>query len=81
MVLHYRLWGGNNLGRDIEFSKSGHAMFVLIQYSVATPEDKSDIYHFNLEKKFDVSTATLVGNCDVNNFQNQRDFMVFKDIQ
>ena len=65
--------GGNNLGRDIEFSKSGHAMFVLIQYSVATPEDKSDIYHFNLEKKFDVSTATLVGNYDVNNFQNQRD--------
>ena len=34
---------------------------------------KSDIYHFNLEKKFDVSTATLVGNYDVNNFQNQRD--------
>ena len=58
---------GNNLGRDIEFSKSGHAMFVLIQYSVNTPEDKSDIYHFNLEKKFDVSTATFVGNYDVNN--------------
>ena len=65
--------GSKNFGRDIEFSKSGHAMFVLIQYSVATPEDKSDIYHFNLEKKFDVSTATLVGNYDVNNFQNQRD--------
>ena len=63
--------GGNNLGRDIEFSKSGHAMFVLIQYSVATPEDKSDIYQFTLGKKFDVSTATLVGNYDVNNFQNQ----------
>ena len=65
--------GGNNLGRDIEFSKSGHAMFVLIQYSVATPEDKSDIYQFTLGKKFDVSTATLVGNYDVNNFQNQAD--------
>ena len=64
--------GGNNLGRDIEFSKSVHAMFVLIQYSVATPEDKSDIYQFTLGKKFDVSTATLVGNYDVNNFQNQK---------
>ena len=62
---------GTNLGRDIEFSKSGHAMFVLIQHSSATPADLSDIYQFTLEKKFDVSTATLVGNYDVNNFGNK----------
>ncbi len=59
---------GVNYGRDIEFSKSGHAMFVLIQDSRAgAPVDQSDIYQFTLEKKFDVSTATFVGNYDVNN--------------
>ena len=65
--------GGNNLGRDIEFSKSGHAMFVLIQNTAGNTTDTSDIYQFTLEKKFDVSTATLVGNYDVNNFRNQSD--------
>ncbi len=59
---------GVNYGRDIEFSKSGHAMFVLIQDSRrGAPVDQSDIYQFTLEKKFDVSTATFVGNYDVNN--------------
>ena len=59
---------GVNYGRDIEFSKSGHAMFVLIQDSrEGAPVDQSDIYQFTLEKKFDVSTATFVGNYDVNN--------------
>ncbi len=58
---------GTNFGRDIEFSKSGHAMFVLIQHSTVTPVDKSDIFQFTLDAKFDVSTAKLVGNYDVNN--------------
>ena len=58
-----------NFGRDIEFSKSGHAMFVLIQNTKGNTTDTDDIYQFTLEKKFDVSTATLVGNYDVNNFK------------
>ena len=62
-----------NFGRDIEFSKSGHAMFVLIQNTKGNTTDTDDIYQFTLEKKFDVSTATLVGNYDVNNFRNQSD--------
>ena len=62
-----------NFGRDIEFSKSGLAMFVLIQNTKGNSTDTDDIYQFTLGKKFDVSTATLVGNYDVNNFQNQRD--------
>ena len=62
---------GTNYGRDIEFSKSGHAMFVLIQNTAGNTTDTSDIYQFTLEKKFDVSTATLVGNYDVNNFGNK----------
>ena len=62
-----------NRGRDIEFSKSGLAMFVLIQNSKGNATDTDDIYQFSLGKKFDVSTATLIGNYDVNNFQNQND--------
>ena len=62
-----------NRGRDIEFSKSGLAMFVLIQNSKGNATDSDDIYQFSLGKKFDVSTATLIGNYDVNNFQNQDD--------
>ena len=62
-----------NFGRDIEFSKSGLAMFVLIQNTKGNSTDTDDIYQFTLGKKFDVSTATLVGNYDVNNFQNQSD--------
>ena len=62
---------GTNFGRDIEFSKSGLAMFVLIQHSSDTPADLSDIYQFTLDAKFDVSTATLDGNYDVNNFGNK----------
>jgi len=65
--------GSVNFGRDIEFSKSGHAMFVLIQNTKGNTTDTDDIYQFTLEKKFDVSTATLVGNYDVNNFRNQSD--------
>ena len=65
--------GSTNFGRDIEFSKSGHAMFVLIQNTKGNTTDTDDIYQFTLEKKFDVSTATLVGNYDVNNFRNQSD--------
>ena len=65
--------GSKNFGRDIEFSKSGHAMFVLIQNTKGNTTDTDDIYQFTLEKKFDVSTATLVGNYDVNNFRNQSD--------
>ena len=61
---------GTNFGRDIEFSKSGHAMFVLIQNTESDENDTSDIYQFTLGKKFDVSTATLIGNYDVNNFGN-----------
>ena len=34
--------GGNNLGRDIEFSKSGHAMFVLIQNTKGNANDTDD---------------------------------------
>ena len=64
-----------NRGRDIEFSKSGLAMFVLIQNSKGNATDSDDIYQFSLGKKFDVSTATLIGNYDVNNFQNQDDKM------
>ena len=62
-----------NFGRDIEFSKSGLAMFVLIQNTKGNSTDTDDIYQFTLGKKFDVSTATLIGNYDVNNFQNQSD--------
>ena len=65
--------GSVNFGRDIEFSKSGHAMFVLIQNTKGNATDTDDIYQFTLGDKFDVSTATLVGNYDVNNFQNQSD--------
>ena len=64
---------GTNYGRDIEFSKSGHAMFVLIQNTKGNATDTDDIYQFTLDAKFDVSTATLVGNYDVNNFRNQSD--------
>ena len=64
---------GTNYGRDIEFSKSGHAMFVLIQNTNGNANDTDDIYQFTLGKKFDVSTAKLVGNYDANNFQNQSD--------
>ena len=62
-----------NRARDIEFSKSGHAMFVLIQNNKGNATDTDDIYQFTLDAKFDVSTATLVGNYDVNNFRNQSD--------
>ncbi len=65
--------GSKNYGRDIEFSKSGHAMFVLIQNTKGNANDTDDIYQFTLGKKFDVSTAKLVGNYDANNFQNQSD--------
>ena len=67
--------GSKNFGRDIEFSKSGLAMFVLIQNTKGNSTDTDDIYQFTLGKKFDVSTATLIGNYDVNNFQNQNDKM------
>ncbi len=56
-----------NMGRDIEFSKSGLAMFVLIQNSDGKNDGTDDIYQFSLGKKFDVSTATLIGNYDVIN--------------
>ncbi len=65
--------GSKNYGRDIEFSKSGHAMFVLIQNTNGNANDTDDIYQFTLGNKFDVSTAKLVGNYDANNFQNQSD--------
>ena len=44
-----------NRGRDIEFSKSGLAMFVLIQNTKGNSTDTDDIYQFTLDKKFDVS--------------------------
>ena len=49
-----------NRGRDIEFSKSGLAMFVLIQNSKGNATDSDDIYQFSLSAKFDVSTACLL---------------------
>ena len=59
---------------DIEFNEAGNAMFVLIsndtESSSGGPRPKSYIYQYSLEKNFDVSTASLIGNYEVNDFGN-----------
>ena len=66
---------GDNKGRDIEFSTSGNAMFVMISNDDTTGVSFEDsfIYQFTLSRNFDVSTATLVGSYNINNFGNKSD--------
>ena len=52
------------IGRDIEFSSDGSAMYLLVgntEESDVTEQSKNYIYQFSLSKNFDVSTATKVG--------------------
>ena len=52
------------IGRGIEFSSDGSAMFLLVgntQESDVTEQSKNYIYQFSLSKNYDVSTATKVG--------------------
>ncbi len=52
------------IGRGIEFSSDGSAMFLLVgntQESDETEQSKNYIYQFSLSKNYDVSTATKVG--------------------
>ena len=52
------------IGRGIEFSSDGSAMFLLVgntDEGDATDRSKNYIYQFSLSKNFDVSTATKVG--------------------
>ena len=52
------------IGRGIEFSSDGSAMFLLVgntQESDETDQSKNYIYQFSLSKNYDVSTATKVG--------------------
>ena len=65
---------GNDKGDDIEFNETGSAMFVLIsndtESSLNGPRPNSYIYHYSLGKNFDVSTASLIGRYQVNDFGN-----------
>ena len=52
------------IGRGIEFSSDGSAMFLLVGNTEESDEPelaKNYIYQFSLSKNFDVSTATKVG--------------------
>ena len=64
------------IGRGIEFSSDGSAMFLLVGNTVENSEtarSKNYIYQFSLSKNFDVSTATKVGRLQLGagTFQNR----------
>ena len=66
---------GNDRGDDIEFTKTGNAMFVLISNDTesgdsGSPRPNSYIYQYSLGKNFDVSTASLIGRHQLNGFGN-----------
>ena len=63
---------GDNKGRDIEFSTNGNAMFVMISNddTDGVSQEDSFIYQFTLSSNFDVSTASLIGSYNINNFGN-----------
>ena len=66
------------IGRGIEFSSDGSAMFLLVgntEESDETDMAKNYIYQFSLSKNFDVSTATKVGRFQMGagTFQNRAD--------
>ncbi len=65
---------GNDKGDDIEFNETGSAMFVLISNDTESsengPRPNSYIYQYSLGKNFDVSTASLIGRYQVNDFGN-----------
>ena len=67
---------GDEYGRDIEFNDTGNAMFVLIsndtESSAGGPRPDNYIYQYSLEKNFDISTASVVGKYQVNDFGNVR---------
>ena len=62
----------NEQAKDVEFSDDGFGMFVLIQNGgqIGTEFPHSYIYHFRLDKSFDVSTATKIGRWNVEGFGN-----------
>ncbi len=55
---------GNEIGQDFEFNNDGSALFVMIRSSTVT---NSFIYHFNLSKNYDISTAVKVGRFSLTN--------------
>ena len=75
-TLGVELFDGKDKARDIEFSVTGNAMFVMMtnyeanEGKASTFQDQF-IYQFTLSKNFDVSTATLVGRYQTINFKNR----------
>ncbi len=75
-TLGVELFDGKDKARDIEFSVTGNAMFVMMtnyeanEGAASTFQDQF-IYQFTLSKNFDVSTATLVGRYQTINFKNR----------
>ena len=77
-TLGVELFDGKDKARDIEFSVTGNAMFVMMTNYEANGGEASTfqdqfIYQFTLSKNFDVSTATLVGRYQTNDFKNRTD--------
>ena len=63
--------GETDRARDIEFSDTGSAMFILTSAdNDGDSRDNSYIYQFSLGKNYDVSTATFVGKWNVASFGN-----------
>ena len=75
-TLGVELFDGKDKARDIEFSVTGNAMFVMMtnyeanEGAASTFQDQF-IYQFTLSKNFDVSTATLVGRYQTIDFKNR----------
>ena len=77
-TLGVELFDGKDKARDIEFSVTGNAMFVMMTNYEANGGEASTfqdqfIYQFTLSKNFDVSTATLVGRYQTIDFKNRTD--------
>ncbi len=77
-TLGVELFDGKDKARDIEFSVTGNAMFVMMTNYEANDGKASTfqdqfIYQFTLSKNFDVSTATLVGRYQTIDFKNRTD--------
>ncbi len=75
-TLGVELFDGKDKARDIEFSVTGNAMFVMMTNYEANGGEASTfqdqfIYQFTLSKNFDVSTATLVGRYQTIDFKNR----------
>ena len=62
--------GEDEVGQDIEFNSDGSVMFVLVS---STDKEQEYIYHFDLAKNYDVSTAVKAGRFHVGAIFMNRD--------